>query len=132
MSWCWLAVWNVQFRSGQVHALCPRFVSSSFILRHLSRVFSLLVFFGHILLQLWPTACARFESGLLTLVRADHHFRNKVDNSAGRLLGIVLGKQVTHVVRGRASFPGHKAEDPAKEGGEKHLMASPSLNRPPH
>lgn len=53
-------------------------------------------------------------AGLLTLVRADHHLGDEVDNSARRLLGVVLGKQVTNIVRGSASFPRHKAEDPAK------------------
>ena len=54
------------------------------------------------------------SAGLLTLLRADHHLGNEVDDGARRLLRVVLRKQVTYIVRGRASFPRHKAEDPAQ------------------
>lgn len=56
---------------------------------------------------------AQSEAGLLTLLRADHHLGNEVDDGARWLLRVVLGKQVTYVVRGSASFPRHKAKDPA-------------------
>ncbi len=51
---------------------------------------------------------------LLTLVRADHHLGNKVDDGARWLLGVMLCKQVTDIVHGSASFSRHKAKDPAE------------------
>lgn len=59
-----------------------------------------------------------FQSGLgsslFTLLRADHHLGNKVDDGARRLLRVVLREQVTHIVCGSAGLPRHEAEDPAE------------------
>lgn len=51
-------------------------------------------------------------SSLLTLLWADHHLGNKVDDGACWLLRVVLREQVTHIVSGSAGLPRHKAKDP--------------------
>lgn len=50
-------------------------------------------------------------TGLLGLLGANHHLGDEVDNGAGGLLGVVLGKQVAHVVLPAARLPRHKAKD---------------------
>lgn len=64
-------------------------------------------------------------SSLLTLLRADHHLGNEVDDGAGRLLRVVLREQMAHVLRGSAGLPRHKAEDPGK-GRAERLTTPPS------
>lgn len=54
------------------------------------------------------------EVTLLTLLRANHYLGNKVDNGARWLFRVMLRKQVTHIVRGSATFPCNKAKDPAE------------------
>lgn len=49
---------------------------------------------------------------LFGLLRADHHLRDKVDNSTGGLLGVVFGKQVTHILCAAPAFPRNEAKDP--------------------
>lgn len=66
---------------------------------------------------------------LLTLLRADHHLGNKVDDGARRLLRVVLSEQVAHVVRGRAGLPRHEAEDPAEAEQSAQLRCN---NTPSH
>ncbi len=49
------------------------------------------------------------------LLRADHHFRDEVDDGRGRLIGVHLRKQVTDVVCRAALLSGHKAKEPVKK-----------------
>lgn len=46
-------------------------------------------------------------------MRPEHDFVDEVDDGHGRLLGVHLCKQVTHVLCGAACPPGHKAKHPA-------------------
>lgn len=71
-----------------------------------------------------PSLYFLFNVDLLTLLRADHHFGYKVDDGACRLLGVVLCKQVTHVVRGCACFSRHEAKDPAEEKEERRTSVT--------
>ena len=57
--------------------------------------------------------CVR-ATWLLGLLRADHDFGDKVDDGAGGLLGVVLCKQVTHVLYARAALTRHEAKDPTE------------------
>lgn len=50
------------------------------------------------------------------LLWANHDFGDKIDDGAGGLLGVVLRKQMAHVLRAAAGFPRHKSKDPAMEG----------------
>lgn len=43
---------------------------------------------------------------------ANHDLGHEVDDGAGRLLRVVLCKEVAYVVRGTALLPGHKTKDP--------------------
>lgn len=53
------------------------------------------------------------DSGVL--LRADHDLGDEVDDGAGRLLRVVLSKQVAHVVHAAARLPGYEPEYPVKE-----------------
>lgn len=61
------------------------------------------------------------------LARADHHPRDEVDDGGRRLVGVQLSKEVAHVVRGAALFPGHEAKEPGGEmvgiNGERQMGA---------
>lgn len=47
-------------------------------------------------------------------LRADHHLGNKVHDSAGRLIGVHLGKEVTDVVSCASLLPSHEPKEPRK------------------
>lgn len=51
---------------------------------------------------------------LFGLLGADHHFGDEVDDSTSRLLGVVLGEEVTHVPRAAPTLPRYEAKDPAR------------------
>ncbi len=61
---------------------------------------------------------------LFGLRRADHHLRDKVDNSAGGLLGVLFGKQVTHILCAAPAFPRNEAKDPVT-----HTHAYTTINK---
>lgn len=50
------------------------------------------------------------------LAGAQHDLGDEVNDGRGRLVGVKLSKEVAGVVRGAALLPGHKAEEPAREG----------------
>lgn len=47
---------------------------------------------------------------------ANHNFGHKVDDGAGRLLGVVFGKEMTLVFCLALRFPGDKPKDPGGQG----------------
>lgn len=47
---------------------------------------------------------------------ANHNFGYKVDDGAGRLLGVVLGEQMAHVFRLALILPGYKSKEPGGRG----------------
>lgn len=53
------------------------------------------------------------------LLGSDHDLRYEVHNGAGRLLWIVLRKQVAHVVGGAALLPRNEPEHPARATTER-------------
>lgn len=62
---------------------------------------------------------------------ADHHLGDKVNDGTGRLLGVVLGEQVAHVIRPARRLPRHEAENPG-EGGEKRELVQGCLKEIQH
>lgn len=59
-------------------------------------------------------ACVHVPSSLF--MGANHDFGYKVDDSAGRLLRVVLGEQVAHVLRLALIFPGDESKEPGGRG----------------
>lgn len=61
---------------------------------------------------IWKWLGKRARLALFGLLGANHHLRDEVDYSTGRLLGVMLSKKVTHVLHAAPALPRYKTKDP--------------------
>lgn len=79
-----------------------------------------LILFGLKTFTLLIVGLCRILTWLL-LLGSDHDFWHKVHNGAGRLLGVVLGKEVADIICGTSLLPCHKSKNSTKRESKHYL-----------